>query len=636
MVVNEKSEIPPSKGESQDSNVRKGSKLRLMKKKRKRSVLLDTKHEVVDDRGNKEKHNDSKRLIPIPSFTPLEEADENVDNTMIVPTMTLKEQDVSNVEKKEPTAKPTNTTATFSVELSSTSFHSSEFKKESRTKRLANQEKERNLLHDDLLHQSKHVLSSKIPSVSSTTHHHKSRSKTTSKSYKLCTLCSTCSCSQGSALTSLEQNALDEQSKSKYMPLGLARTDAEIERALIGRLARLEKSASWFDSLCTKVSKELKRHRRNIMGRRRNTIHKDHMDKTNVFLQDADDIDHDMDTIMGAPSLSKNLVGRAMNKAFTFRKKHQPTLTQMLDGDDSSNKEEEDDTNDDVDNDDYDRHAENETIHHTSLMDVECQDLKNASIMKKNDNKVIPKELLKDDSMHHDQVEDVLVEEETENGDDLHWNLASYRGKAKNLWTASKLSKEKFLPYHLYDVDIPDMNEFDTKISICDDNHNEDGLLELLNAFETASSHCDDGNCNKSEKEGNGFFHVANDMLQRNRSSSLQNQQVNMSQLSPLAKSIHKTLVSNIESDPLKLSVLEEVFPSWKENQRFVLCQSSEDLKFALQNVQSQRTRIEKTIELLTKRNTALQLFEDTINRAIERHGNYDSQSILERDTFPS
>jgi hypothetical protein len=32
----------------------------------------------------------------------------------------------------------------------------------------------------------------------------------------------------------------------------LARSDAEIERAFIGRLARLEKSASWFDGLCTK------------------------------------------------------------------------------------------------------------------------------------------------------------------------------------------------------------------------------------------------------------------------------------------------------------------------------------------------------------------------------------------------
>ena len=66
---------------------------------------------------------------------------------------------------------------------------------------------------------------------------------------KQCTLCATCSCSRGSALQSLEDSAISEHQN----PLqSLARSDAEIERALIGRLARLEKSSSWFDSLCTK------------------------------------------------------------------------------------------------------------------------------------------------------------------------------------------------------------------------------------------------------------------------------------------------------------------------------------------------------------------------------------------------
>lgn len=70
-----------------------------------------------------------------------------------------------------------------------------------------------------------------------------------SSGVKQCTLCATCSCSRGSALQSLEDSAISEHQNPLQR---LARSDPEIERALIGRLARLEKSASWFDSLCTK------------------------------------------------------------------------------------------------------------------------------------------------------------------------------------------------------------------------------------------------------------------------------------------------------------------------------------------------------------------------------------------------
>jgi hypothetical protein len=42
----------------------------------------------------------------------------------------------------------------------------------------------------------------------------------------------------------------------------------EIERALLGRLARLEKSASWFDELCYRVGRELKKHRTKVLKAR--------------------------------------------------------------------------------------------------------------------------------------------------------------------------------------------------------------------------------------------------------------------------------------------------------------------------------------------------------------------------------
>lgn len=647
-----------------ESNVRKESKLRLTKKKRKRT-LADAKDKDDNDSfvpRNKVNHHhfDSKRLIPIPSFTPLKEAEENgkkdevtlgeninnivmkelkvsknakrgtvlesnsihdeslldenrkqslqkeitatiYDNSTCTNDMTDKHKVVVDLttttgsSNEEMNAQDPVSFTTLPKSISSQLSPSNEFKKEPRTKRLANQEKKLNLLHEDLLHQSKQIVSSTKAKIQ---HKQNSRTNTrSSKPYKLCTLCSTCSCFQGSALTSLEQSALNE--KSKGMPLGLARTDAEMERALIGRLARLEKSASWFDSLCTKVSKELKRHRKKIMERK---VHKNHHHRNNVFLHDVDEIDQDMDTVMGAPSLSKAFVGKVMNKAFTFRKKHQPTLTQMLEEYDTSMEEE------------AEEHDENNSSTHVSLMQVNLRDLNT----NENDNEA--KENNQEDDLDHIGKTSSDEQDTDHDDDDVHLNVASYRGKAKNLWTASKLAKEKLCSYQLYDMNIPDMNEFDTKTKMYDGNDDKDGLLELLNAFETGNSCTDDTDFNSIEKKGNGFFHNANDKLQMDGSSSIKHQEVNMSQLSPVAKSIHKTMVSNIESEPFKLSVLEEVFPSWKENQRFILCQNSKDLNVALENVRKQRTHIQKTIELLNKQNIALQLFEDAIHHAIDRH----------------
>jgi hypothetical protein len=304
-----------------------------------------------------------------------------------------------------------------------------------------------------------------------------------------------------------------------------------------------------------------------------------------------------------------------MNKAFTFRKKHQPTLTQMLEEYDTSMEEE------------AEEHDENNNSTHASLMEATLQDL-NANTI---ENFIEAKENKQKEDLDH--VGKTLSDEEYigHDNNDVHLNVASYRGKAKNLWAASKVPKEKLYSYQLYDVNIPDMNEIDTKTNVYDGNHDKDGLLELLNAFETGNSCTDDTDFNSIEKNGNGFFHNGNDKLQMDGSSAIKHQEVNMSQLSPIAKSIHKTMVSNIESEPLKLSVLEEVFPSWRENQRFILCQNSKDLNVALKNVQKQRCHIQKTIDFLTKQKVALQLFEDTINQAIDRH-TVDNVQMTEDD----
>ena len=187
----------------------------------------------------------------------------------------------------------------------------------SRGKYLNDKEKNLKTQHADLLGMSKNAEIAHERSVSplkrvavAQRKRTNTRARARPTKSKLCTLCSTCSCSRGSALQSLEDSAISEQQNPLHR---LARTEAEVERALIGRLSRLEKSASWFDHLCTKVGRELKRHRARIKA----TIQDGNNAVKPTFLKDvdADDEEH-----FSAPAMSTSFVNRAKRQIFSFRK----------------------------------------------------------------------------------------------------------------------------------------------------------------------------------------------------------------------------------------------------------------------------------------------------------------------------
>lgn len=167
----------------------------------------------------------------------------------------------------------------------------------SNAKFLADNETMRKQMHDKLLQESKNNLKPKKNS--------KSKLK-----FKKCGLCTTCSCNRGGSLQALEDSAVNDNQNPLQM---LADTEAGKERALINRLARLEKSASWFDSLCTKVSRELTRHRNKIKAKMQ-TVDLKNAPK---FLRD---VDMDEDTNFSASPFSESHVCNAVQKTFVFRK----------------------------------------------------------------------------------------------------------------------------------------------------------------------------------------------------------------------------------------------------------------------------------------------------------------------------
>uniref|UniRef100_A0A7S4SC68 Uncharacterized protein n=1 Tax=Ditylum brightwellii TaxID=49249 RepID=A0A7S4SC68_9STRA len=128
-----------------------------------------------------------------------------------------------------------------------------------------------------------------------------------------------------------------------------ARSDAEMERALLGRLMRLEKSAAWFDHLRYKVGRELKKHRSKINKRRMDMFSSSTSPLALVdggggkfgnssshcgpsssrFLADIA-LDDPVFEQMHDKPLSRQKVADAQRRLFASRKKVQPTLTQMM------------------------------------------------------------------------------------------------------------------------------------------------------------------------------------------------------------------------------------------------------------------------------------------------------------------
>ena len=199
----------------------------------------------------------------------------------------------------------------------------------SSAQKLANAEKKLERDHEDLLQKSNyHTMNKKSrPRIRTRTNQSSSTSrlKMTPTDNEKCVLCSTCSCSRTHGiLKSLEDTAVNEDRN----PLShRAKSDTEIERALIGRLGRLEKSASYFNHLCTKVSRELKKHRNKIIKARAATskrnaeVRGDEGGGRPQFLYDVhEETVFQQNSLRSSTKLSITLSEKATRKTYAFRK----------------------------------------------------------------------------------------------------------------------------------------------------------------------------------------------------------------------------------------------------------------------------------------------------------------------------
>jgi len=392
------------------------------------------------------------------------------------------------------------------------------------------------------------------------------------KSAKKCALCLTCSCSAGSSLQSLEFGATCETDKFFR---GLARSDAEIETALTARLTRLEKSASWFDHLCFKTARELKRHRAKLA---KNKIEGFGMKKEKIrFLHDVDDNASNVNLQISANPLPDSMIHKATEKSFAFRRRCQPTLTQMVEADEVNEPE-----------------------------------------IKVGEDVETTADGFKNERAFGDQFIDKC---EAEEDDPLDRERAFDRGKDGVLWEASR-------NYHEFnETCIKNRRQI---ITSCEDSaesnknvidslmteHEDNGIEELLQIYENSTQTFD--------PETDEIFQSKTSIENEIPQEAGKHPPVTLSQLTTQGREISTSMERNITNDVMKVEILDVESPNWRENIRFAFDKKNPlELKSALSRVQSRKEKVyqkrQKVLEFLEREDTVLELYESVLSASLTR-----------------
>ena len=483
----------------------------------------------------------------------------------------------------------------------------------SSSKKISDNEKSRDRQHSDYLRQF-----AKEPSPGKDSDgDYESASKRTKRGGAACALCSTCSCSRGAALRGLEEGAkLDATNPISK----LARSDAEIERALLGRLGRLEKSASWFDTLCYKVGRELKKHRNKVAKERASVGGSGEEETKPRFLADADVDGEDKGVFY--PRAKKSRVEKAHQGLFGTEptvKEAQPTLTQMMKGEDG------DDASDD--NDDTGRkQASEEESKGTELDPVIEEEIvliqNNVSVRDADDGDDIyviengaaePNKSI----IYEKTEEDSPVEVRSPMAD---YNEASQRGLERasrnsqaGMWNAASSATLFNCNTELPETPVKEANsqsnaevaddDLNQKVDAAINDDSETGIDDLLELFQEDPS-ASTPNTPSPEKS------LPSPELQ--------------SQLTQRGHDAFEELQDTILADPERLQAIEAVCPNWQDSIRYPFLHTrSDNLEGALAKVRDSRRKLqasrERILTAIKQREEAHNMFEAALLQSMNR-----------------
>ena len=375
-----------------------------------------------------------------------------------------------------------------------------------------------------------------------------------------CPLCTTCSC-------------INDRDTLVHTPgnLSLARTDLEIEKALIKRQKKLEQVVDKHESDLDLVSRELKRHRRAILKRRSTQLRDETIFNGCRFLPDVDVWDSHLENI-NRGLVSCGDVKKSQRKMFGKSTGGQPTLTQMM-GIERTDEPGLETINEET--------SENDMSQANETLNVDDDDGEGSS-------------------SHPDDV----LEEPAEPVDRITWRDGKTLAGEKDRQPIWSLVASGSFGSGIHGDSAWDQIFAKRMLPDADD-----GFVELLGLF-GADSTCDlmkAAYCNREAAD-----------------HCWPSESVNLSQLSQSAQEIAATLECKVTADLKRLSRIEKACPNWRENVRFALHQRTEDdLSSALDNIRESRASLDKMkdefLSAWRRQQTVLQLFEMSLSASLKR-----------------
>lgn len=341
----------------------------------------------------------------------------------------------------------------------------------------------------------------------------------------------------------------------------MSTSDTDIEKILLARLHELEKSVSWIDSSCIETARDLKKHRMKLVKSKVD-------DETKLpkirFLNAVHDESSGVSLMKSATPLPQNMIDEASESVFAFRRDGQPTLTQMMEPRSSNN---------------------------ADLCGTKC-----AESMTKTEGIGRP-------CSGQFNIEGHLGKTDTS----LDKENAYRRGKHSELWEASK--------------SISCGNKCATSNAIGSPfiETKGEGIDQLLSMFENFEDelYSDQTKEIKSDDSIDTSYRTGN---------YTKYSCVTLSQLTPDSRALSSSMEKDILSDSRRAKLLDSECPQWRENVRFAFDRKDPiELKSALSRVKASRQKLKekrmKLLELLDRKDSVLQLYENVISLSLQKTG---------------
>lgn len=400
-----------------------------------------------------------------------------------------------------------------------------------------------------------------------------------------CALCTTCPCNNNGA-----SNSCTEISS-------FARSDAAIEKALIRRVQKLEKTCEIDESRMEIARRKLKQHRREMWKKRESNIKAKRPNPPTgsetqfSFLPEAEEM-LGGETYECSQVLPPEIVRNAQKVIFPDTPCVQVTLTQLM-GFSAKRRP-------------LDRGDTSETHGVEAISDQDSHNgiVEDASIGKKENYVCQP------DCGYKEYSRGVEFEGDITR---LEWKSNSTMSTSRtfSLWrTASKpqLTTE--------------MEELSTLSQVSSDNPGQLGCP-------WDSLFHDDDNADGSKRSNRngieelvGLFDDDSPVIEGADGKHAQDQ-VHLSDLSQVAHDKATELIISLEQNPSRRKLLERACPNWKENLAFCMKQTKDDVRLALEQVRrKRRQRIElkcKILEAWERHDAVLCFFEQALNTSLTR-----------------